>query len=228
MVHGNQSVSETTNVSNSQACSREAECSGRLALEKRADNSYRVDSPQRHSVPDISFLESSSYRSICHKAQQSTSSFHISVSRPIGMGSGCDVPVMGGNDSICISSHSSSNEGLTENGERNLSAHPDSASLGESSILPSPAISDDCTNSQASCSEGSFDPASFPSSSSEAGNLQPARLAVLQGGLKKARFSMTRESVPQRELPHSLSITTAGTLGWIGVYSGRWIPSIHL
>ena len=39
---------------------------------------------------------------------------------------------------------------------------------------------------------------------------------------------LPRESVPQSELPHSLSTTTVGTLGWIRVSSGRWIPSIHL
>ena len=88
-------VHKTTRVCKSQVRTREAECSGRFALENRADNSYRVDSPQGHSVPHNSFLGSSSYRSICHEAQQSTSSFHISFSRSVGMGSGCDVPVMG-------------------------------------------------------------------------------------------------------------------------------------
>ena len=105
------------------------------------------------------------------------------------MGSGRYVPVMGANDSICIPSHPTSDEGLAENVERNLLGHPDSSLLGEPSILSGPAVSDICTSSQTSNSEGSFDPASFPSSSSEAGNLQPARLAVLQGDLEKAGFS---------------------------------------
>ena len=39
---------------------------------------------------------------------------------------------------------------------------------------------------------------------------------------------LPRESVPLKELPHSLSTITVGTLGWIGVSNGRWIPSIHL
>ena len=84
-----------------------------------------------------------------------------------------------GRDGTSIPSHPPSEEGLAENGERNLLGHPDSSLLGESSVLPGPAVSDGCTSSQSSNSEVSFDPASFPSSSAEAGNLQPARLAVI-------------------------------------------------
>ena len=69
-------------------------------------------------------------RSISHEAQQSTSSFHISFLRPVGMSSGCDVLVMGGNNSICIPFYSSANEGPAANGERNLSGNPNSSSLG--------------------------------------------------------------------------------------------------
>ena len=61
--------------------------------------------------------------------------------------------------------------------------------VAPSSILPCPAVSDDCPSSQDSNLEGSFDLPSFPSFSSEAGNLQPAHLAVLQGGFEKAGFS---------------------------------------
>ena len=50
--------------------------------------------------------------------------------------------------------------------------------------FPSSAFIAGC--SQYSNAEESFDPASFPPCSSEAGEIQPARLAVLQGGLKKA------------------------------------------
>ena len=174
--HGDQAVRlvyEMPCVSDSQVRAGEAECSGRLALEERADNPYRVDPSQGHSVSDISFLGSPSYGSVCHEAEQSTSDFHFSLSRPVSMGSGCHVPVMGGNDSICIPSHPTSDEGLAENGERNLLGHSDSSLLGEPSVLPGSAVSDGC--SQTSNSEVSFDPASFPSSSSKAGNLQPTK-----------------------------------------------------
>ncbi|MBV2113362.1 MAG: hypothetical protein KUF82_20615 [Candidatus Thiodiazotropha sp. (ex Ctena orbiculata)] len=40
--------------------------------------------------------------------------------------------------------------------------------------------------------------------------------------------SLPKEFVLPRELPRRISMITAGTLGWIGVSSGRWIPSIHL
>ena len=45
-----------------------------------------------------------------------------------------------------------------------------------------------------------------------------------QGFLK----NLLREYVPLKELSHSLSTITVGTLGWTGVSNGRWIPSIHL
>ena len=40
--------------------------------------------------------------------------------------------------------------------------------------------------------------------------------------------NLPRESVLRSDLQHSLCTIPAGTLGWIGVSSGRWIPSIQL
>ena len=57
------------------------------------------------------------------------------------MGSGRYVPVIGGNDNICIPSHPTSDEGLAENGERNLLGHPYSSLLGEPSVLPGTPVS---------------------------------------------------------------------------------------
>ena len=82
---------------------------------------------------------------------------------------------MGGNDSLCIPSISTSHEGTSENGERNLFGHPNSTLLGKPSVLPSSAFTARCPSSQDSNSEGSFDPASFQPSSSEAGDIQPAK-----------------------------------------------------
>ena len=105
------------------------------------------------------------------------------------MGSGCDVPVLGGNVSVCISSHPPSFEGAIENGERDLFGHSDSSMLGKSPVLSSAVVSAGCSSDQTSLSVGSSDPTSFSSYSSETGNIQPARLVVLQGGLEKAGFS---------------------------------------
>ena len=190
--HGDQSVRmvyEKTGVSDSQVRARETKCSGRLAIQERADNPHRVDYPQGDSVSDISILGSPSLRSVCHEVEQSTSGVHFSFSRSTGLGSGCHVSFMGGNDSLCIPSSSTSHEGTSENGERDLFGHPHCTVLGKPSVFPSSAFSASCPSSQDSHSEGSFDPASFPPSSSEAGDIQPARLAVLQGGLEKAGFS---------------------------------------
>ena len=73
--------------------------------------------------------------------------------------------------------------------EKDLFGHPHCTVLGKPSVFPSSAFSASCPSSQDSHSEGIFDPASFPPSSSEAGDIQPACLAVLQGGLEKAGFS---------------------------------------
>ena len=60
--------------------------------------------------------------------------------------------------------------------------------MEESFILPGPAVSDGCTSSQASNSEGSFDPSSFPVF------LIRSRKSTTctQGGLEKAGFSKTK------------------------------------
>ena len=213
--HGDQSVRmvyEKTGVSDSQVRARETKCSGKLAIQERADNPHRVDYPQGDSVSDISILGSPSLRSVCHEVEQSTSGFHFSFSRSTGLGSGCHVSFMGGNDSLCIPSSSTSHEGSSENGERDLFGHPHCTMLGKPSVFPSSAFSASCPSSQDSHSEGSFDPASIPPSSSEAGDIQPARLAVLQGGLEKAGFSKKsaeRVSAAKRSSTQSL-------------YNSRW------
>ena len=233
VVHGNQTASvvcEMTGVSDSQICSRQTERTRRFALEEEADHSYRVDSPQGHSLSDFSLLGSPTHRSVCHETKQSTTDLCVSISRPLSLGSGCDIPVLGGNVSVCISSHPPSFEDAIENGERDLFGHSDSSILGKSPVLSTAGVSAGCSSDQTSLSAGSSDPISFSSYSSEIGNIQPARLVVLQGGLEKAGFSerSARECVLLKELPHSLSTITIGTLGWIGVLNGRWIPSIRL
>ena len=155
----------------------------------RKDHSYRVDSPQGHSFSDFSLLGSPAHRSVCHETKQPTMDLCISISRPLSLGSGCHVPVLGVNVSICISSHPPSFEGAIENGERDLLGHSDSYMLGQSPLLSSAVVSAGCSSDQTSLSAGSSDPTSFSSYSSKTGKIQSARMVVLQGGLKKAGFS---------------------------------------
>ena len=171
-------------VSDSQIHSRQTERTHRFTLEEGADHSYRVDSPQGHFVLDFSLLGSPAHRSVCHETKQSTTDLFVSISRPLSLGSGCDVPVLGGNVSICISSHPPSFEGAIENGERDMLGHSDSSMLGKSPVLSSAVVSAGCSSDQTSLVAGSSDPTSFSS-----GNIQPACLVVLQGGLEKAGFS---------------------------------------
>ena len=190
--HGDRSirlVHEKTCVSLDQVCTRETECLSRLAFPERTDNSHRMDYSQGNLISDISSLGSSPHRLVRHRDEQSSADFHFSFSRSKGLGSGCHVSVLGRNDSVCISTHSTSYEGPSENGDRNVSGYPDSSMLGKSTVLSSSAVTASCSSSQNSNSEGSLDPTSVPPSASETGNLQPARLAVLQRGLEEAGFS---------------------------------------
>ena len=221
---------EATCVFNGKVCTWEAERSGRLPLQERAESSHRVDPSQGHPVSDFSILGDPPLRSVRHEAEQSTSGVCFSISRSTGMGSGCYVPVKGGNDSLCIPPTSTSDEGACENRERNMFGHPDSSMLGKSPIL----------------SDASF-PAVGPAIRipiREDLLIQPhSRLSrprpeiynlhawlCCREVLRMRDFlrSLPRESVLRSDLPHSLSTIPAGTLGWIGVSSGRWIPSIHL
>ena len=59
-------VYEKTGVSDSQVRARETKCSGRLAIQERADNAHRVDYPQGDTISDISILRSPSLRSVRH------------------------------------------------------------------------------------------------------------------------------------------------------------------
>ena len=226
VVHGNQAVSvvcEATGVSDSQIRSRQTERTCRFTLEEGADHSYRVDSPQGHSVSYFSLLGSPADRSVCHETKQSTTDLCVSISRPLSLGSGCDVPVLGGNVSICISSHPPSFEGATENGERDLLGHSDSSMLGKSPMLSSAVVSAGCSSDQTSLAEGSSEqphsrlthpkPAMF--------NLHAWLCCREVSRSQDFLIDIPRESVPLKELPHSLSTITVGTLGWIGVSNGR-------
>ena len=192
VVYGNQAtgmVCKATGVSDSQILIRQTERARRFSLAKGSYHSHRMDPSQGHALSDFSLLGSPTHRSVCHEIEQSTTGFCVAISRSLSLGSGCDVSVLGRNDSLCISSHSPSPEGGSENGVRNLPGHSDSSVLGKSPLLSSSAVTAGCSSDQASLAEESFDPASFPVSSSETGNVQPARLAVLQGSLEKAGFS---------------------------------------
>ena len=151
-----------------------------------------MDPSKGHSVPDtgISFLGSLSHKSICHEAEQSTSDFHFSLPRPVSM---------------AVDATSLSWEGMIAYAfppipllmkvllkmEKETCLIILTAPCWESHPFFPVLLSDCCTSSQTSNSEGSFDPASIRYSSSEAGNLQPVRLAMLQGGFEKAGFSKT-------------------------------------
>lgn len=233
VLHGYQApstVCQTTGVSDSPFCTLEFECSCRFPFEERADNSYRVDSSYGHSVLDFSFLGSSSHRLVCHQVEQSTSSICISSSGPPSLGSGCHVPIMGRDSSVCFSSLPSSVEGPIDDREGELPGNSDSSSLAEPSIVSHSDVSAGCSSNPASVPQRSHASTSLSFGSSQTGSFQSARLFVLQRGLEKAGFSrsLPKEFVLPRELPRRISMITAGTLGWIGVSSGRWIPSIHL
>ena len=175
-------VYEKTGVSDSQVRARETKCSGRLPIQERADNPHRVDYPQGDAVSDISILGSSSLRSVRHEVEQSTSGFHFSFSRSTGLGSGCHVPFMGGNDSLCIPSSSTSQETclvilIAPCWESHLFL---TVLL---SLLVAPAVRIPIWKDLL------IQPHSrLPHPKSEI-KLQPAHLAVLQGGLEKAGFS---------------------------------------
>ena len=175
VIHGDQSarlVHEATCLFNGKGCTWEAERSGRLPLQERADSSHGVDHSQGHPVSEFSILRDPPLRSVCHEAEQSTSGFCFSIPR-----------------STSISPNPTPNEGARENGERNMFGHPDSSMLVKSPILSDASFPVGCSSNQYFNSGGSFEPTSLPSFSSEAGILQPTRLALLQEGLEKAGFS---------------------------------------
>ena len=182
-------VCKATSVSDSQILTRQTERARRFSLAEGSDHSHRMDPSQGHAVSDFSLLGSPTHISLCHEIEQPTTGFCVAISRSLSLGSGCDISVLGRNDSLCISSHSPSPERGSENGVRNLPGHSDSSVLGKSTLLSSSVVTAGCSRDQASLAAGSFDPASFSVLSSETGNVQPARLAVLQGSLEKAGFS---------------------------------------
>ena len=200
------------------------------SLSRKGQIIHTVDPSQGHSVAAISFLGSPSHRPVCHEAEQSTSDFHFSLSRPVSMGSGRHVPVMGRNDSIYIHSHPISDEGLAENGETNLpviliapcwESHPFFPVLLSLMVAPAVRLP---IRKDLLIQPHSRLPHPKP------GNLQPASLALLQGGFEKAGFSKQsaeRVCAAKRASTQSL-YNYVGTLGWISVSSGRWIPSIRL
>ena len=218
-----------TGVSDSQIRSRQTECTRRFALEEGADHSYRPDSPQGHSVSDFSLLGSPTHRSVCHETKQSTTDLCVSISRPL---------------SLAVDAMSLSWEGmlayafppiplllkvlLKMEKETYLviliapcwESHPCFPVL--LSLLVAPAIKLPCRQDLLIQSHSRL---AHPKP--EIFNLHT--WLCCREVLRRQDFlkDLPRESVPLKELPHSLSTITVGTLGWIGVSNGRWIPSIH-
>ena len=138
-------------------------------------------------------------------------------------------PVLGGNVSVCISSHPPFFEDATENGERDLLGHSDSSMLGKSPVLSNAVVSAGCSSDQTWQQDLLIQPHSrLTHPKPEIFNLHTwlccREVSRRQDFLK----DLPRESVPLIELPHSLSTITVGTLGWTGVSNGRWFPLIHL
>ena len=76
---------------------------------------------------------------------------------------------------------------------------------------------------------GSSDPTSFSSYSSEIGNIQPARLVVLQGGLEKAGFSKrSAERVCAAKRPSTQSLYNYRWNAWMDLCLEREIDPIDL
>ena len=210
---------EATCVFNGKVCTWKAGHSGRLPLQERADSSHRVDPSQGHTDSDLSIrgnpphTHTHTRRSVRHEAEQSTSGICFSIPRSTGMVCGRYDPLMGG---LCIPPNSTSDEGACENGERNMFGHPHSPMLGKSCILSDASFPVGCSSNQDSNSGGSFDPTSLPSFSSEAGILQPARLAVLQGGLENAGFSKeSAKGVCAAKRSSTQSLYNSHWINWI-------------
>ena len=110
-----------------------------------------MDSRQGHYGSDFSLPGSPTHRSVCHETKQSTTDLCVSISRSLSLGSGCDVPVLGGNVSVCISSHPPAFVAAIENGERDFLGHSDNYMLGKSSVFSSAVVSAGCSSDQTSC-----------------------------------------------------------------------------
>ena len=219
-----------TDISDSQIRSRQTEHTRRFALEEGADHTYRVDSPQGHSVSDFSLLGSPTHRSVCHETKQSTTTFVSPFHDPLAW---------------AVDAMSLSWEGMLAYAfppiplllkvllkmEKETCLVILIAPCWEShpcfpvllSLLVAPAIKLPCRQDLL------IQPHSLLTHvKPEIFNLYTwlccREVSRRQDFLK----DLPRESVPLKELPHSLSTITVGMLGWIGVLNGRWIPSIYL
>ena len=217
-------VYEKTGVSDIQVRARKTKCSGRLAIQERADNPHRVDYPQGDTVSDISNLGSPSLRSVCHEVEQSASGFHFSFSR-----------------AWAVDTMSLSWEGMIAYAfppvpllmkvllkmEKETCLVILIAPCWEShlffpvllSLIVAPAVRipiwKDLLIQPHSC---------LPHPKTEIYNLLAWLCCREVSRRQDFLRNLPRESVLRSDHSHSLCTIPAGTLGWIGVSSGRWIP----
>ena len=231
--HGDQSVRmvyEKTGVSDSQVCARKTKCSCRLAIQERADNQHGVDYPQGDTVSDISILGSPSLRSVCHEVEHQLPVFISPFQDPRAW---------------AVDAMSLSWEGMIAYAfppvpllmkvllkieketclviliAPSWESHPFFPVL--LSLLVAPAVRIPIRKDLL------IQPHSrLPHLKPEIYNLHAWLCCREVSRRQDFLRNLPRESVLQSDLPHSLCTIPAGTLGWIGVSSGRWIPSIQL
>ena len=86
---------------------RPAECDSRQTIQTRPDHSNRMV-PSPRGLPSNMFpVAPAPSGPVCHQVQQQTTTVCVTVSRPLGLGSGCTQSIMGRSGPICLptSSH---------------------------------------------------------------------------------------------------------------------------
>ena len=125
----------------SQAHSRQAECTGGLPVQRGTGHNNRMVPFSSNISGTVQAVYETLDRPVCHKVELQNTKLCVSNSRSTSMGSGCIVHVLDRNVGICISPNINSDSSSKQGNIRQLSDNVDSPSIQQCTLVPSVAKS---------------------------------------------------------------------------------------
>ncbi len=122
--------------SESQACARKTECSGRRKQQKQSGNLHGMVNPSRNTGETVESLGQTTHRHVRNKKESQAANICISGSGSSGLGSGCNVPVLEESIPVCLPSMEVDRSSANEDTGRGSGGNNDSPSVGRQVVVP--------------------------------------------------------------------------------------------
>ncbi len=173
----------------SQAHSRESQCSGGLSQQEKHNSPDRMDYSSGHDKWDLQSMGETPHRLVCHQAKQKITNFRVPGTRSTSRERRRSHVRLDGTGGLCFSSAGSSGNSPQKDPTGRSSGDSAGTKLASSLMVSPVTVSPHRDSSKDSSKTRPLDTASISVETSEAGSLQATRLETIQQSLRKKGFS---------------------------------------